>query len=590
PNEWDYEKDYIARNIEFTRIAYGLDEVKAQAWPGDGALTAETLAAHAGTTDNLQVWDPAPLQSMFNQKQRIRSYYAFNGVDVDRYEVDGALRPVMIAPRELGVDGLPEKNRVWTNLHLYYTHGYGLCMSFANRAVAGGLPDFLIRDIPPVSTRAPEVAEPRIYFGENTTGYALVDTDLDEFDYPGDPENFFNRYAGTGGLSVGGTLRRALLAWHTGDKDILFTEQFRDESRILLFRQVRARVAKLAPFLFFDEDPYPVLHEGRIVWILDGYTITRRFPYSEALGIANYWRNSVKATVDAYDGSVTFYRADAEDPILRVFERVFPALVRSIDDMPAGLRAHVRYPKDMFRVQTAVYHKYHVDDARVFYNGEDVWTFPRVTDGERTSYEDPRYPVMELPGAGTPEEFLLVRTFTVEGKDNMIAWLAGRCDGPNYGELHLYRLPKKRNTYGPNQAKGRFNQDPDVSEFNTLMGQRGSAVIQSNVSAVPIADGLIYLQSLFIEDPEVKIPELKQIVVGHGDRVAMRPTLEQALAALFDDVPPAEAVPALAQPGDDPNQRARDLYRQAQERMKSGDWTGFGEAFDALGEALKAGE
>ncbi|MBN2309754.1 MAG: UPF0182 family protein [Candidatus Hydrogenedentes bacterium] len=593
PNEWACEQDYLRRNIEFTRMAYGLDAVHVTPWPGDGELGPALLDAHPGTTGNLQLWDVDPLRDVYNQKQRIRSYYTFEDVDVDRYEIDGRSQPVMVAPRELALSDLPEKSRVWTNLHLCYTHGYGLCMSLANRAAPGGLPDFLIRDIPPVPRRGLRVAQPRIYYGEKTQSYALVDTRTEEFDYPGDPDNFFNRYDGAGGIPIGGLARRALLSWYVGNKEVLFTEQFTDASRILLFRQVRARAARLAPFVVFDEDPYPVLHDGRIVWILDGYTITRRFPYSEAFGIANYWRNSVKATVDAYDGTVHLYRTAQADPILAVFDTVFPDLFKPLDEMPAELRRHLRYPQDMFRVQTLIYHKYHVDDAQVFFNGEDVWTFPRLTEGEAVSYESPRFLVMELPGAGAGEEFVVTRSFTVEGKDNMIGWMAGRCDEPHYGELHLYRLPKQRNIYGPNQAKGRFNQDPEVSEFTTLMGQRGSAVIQSKVLAVPIGEGLLYVQSLFIEDPEVKIPELKQVVVGAGDRVAMAPTLDRALAELFGDEPVRALIDAAAserpeEAGAGPDeQQARDLYERARERLKAGDWAGFGEAFDALGRALK---
>jgi uncharacterized protein len=594
PNELEYEKEYVERSISFTRRAYGLDNVTVRPWPGDGALSAGVLASHPDTVDNLLIWDPEPLRDVYNQKQRMRSYYTFGDmdpqrgvnvpVDVDRYDVDGRLRPVMIAPRELAAPGLPEKSRVWTNLHLKYTHGYGLCMSFGNRAAGGGLPEFLIRDIPPVADPGFQVSQPRVYYGEQTRLYALTHTKLDEFDYPGDPENFSNRYAGEGGFPVGGRFRRALLSWHTGDKDLLFTEQFTEESRILMFRHVRQRAMKLAPFLSYDEDPYPVLHEGRIVWIVDGYTTTRRFPYSERLGMANYWRNSVKVTVDAYDGTVTFYRTDDADPILAVFDRLFPGLFRPLTDMPPGLRGHLRYPKDLFRVQTAVYRRYHVDDPQVFFLGEDVWTFPRVTSGEQVSWEDPRYLVMELPDGGGAAEFVVTRAFTVEGKDNMVGWLAGRCDGEHYGELVLLRLPKHRNIYGPSQAKGRFNQHPEVSQFTTLMGQLGSTVIQSKVLVVPIEQGLLYVQSLFVEDPEVKIPELKRIVVGHGDQVAMAPTIGEALSKLFGDVP--EGLAASFPDSAGAYERARDLYERAQERLREGDWAGFGAAFEELGRTL----
>jgi hypothetical protein len=608
PNEFERERPYIERNIASTRQAYGLDQVEERAWPGDGALDAGALARHPGTTENLLLWDPAPLLDIFKQKQRIRLYYTFSNVDLDRYRMDGKLRPMMVGTRELDLRQLPEKSLVWTNLHLQYTHGYGLCMSLGNEAEEGGIPEFMVRDIPPVTSPGLDVVQPRIYYGEQTFLYALAHTKLDEFDYPGDPDNYFNRYDGKGGVPIGGFFRRLLLTLYTGDKEILFTDQFTDQSSILLFRQVRQRVQKIAPFLNFDEDPYPVLLDGRVVWVLDAYTLTRRYPYSESVGIANYWRNSVKATVDAYDGTVTFYRFDAEDPILRVFERIFPDLFKPIEDMPEGLRAHLRYPQDLFRVQTALYRRYHMEDAQMFFNGEDMWTFPKGgtvaappprdaaaaqrEEGpfvqrapvETETFEPPRYLVLELPESGADEQFVLSRTFTVEGKDNMIAWMAAGCDPEHYGKLTVYRLPKQRNIYGPNQAKGRFNQDPDVSQFMTLMGQMGSRIVQSKVLAVPIEQGLIYLQSLYVEDPQIKIPELKQVIVGHGDRVAMAPTVEGALDELFGASILIETAPEIGQ--DTPIARAASLYREARQQLQAGNWAAFGQAFDALGQAL----
>lgn len=586
PNEFAREEEYLRRNIEFTRKAYGLDGVEYRAWAGDGTLTRETLDRREGTVDNLQLWDSGPLLSVYNQKQRIRGYYHFNDVDVDRYEIDGRTRPVMVSVRELASELLPEINQVWTNLHLQYTHGYGFCMSFGNRIEAEGLPEFLARNIPPETRHGIEASQPRVYFGELTRRYALVQTQMEEFDYPGDPENHFNRYDGGGGVPVGGPLRRALLSWYTGDTDILFTGQFTEASRILLHRQIQGRVMKIAPFLRLDEDPYPVTHEGGVVWVLDAYTHTGRFPYSEPLGRANYLRNSVKATVDAYDGTVRLYKADADDPMLAVYDRVFPGLFRPMDEMPATLRRHMRYPKDLFRVQTMILCRYHVDDPRVFFNGEDVWTFPVSAEDGAPTPEPPRYMVMELPGEEPGAEYVLARTFTVEGRDNMIAWMAAGCDGDRYGRLTLYTLPKRLNIYGPNQAKGRFNQDPEVSSFMTLMGQLGSEVLQSKVLVVPIDDGVLYLQSLYIEDPDVRIPELKQVVVGLGDAVAMAPTVAKALERLLGEA----SAPVTEAMGPEPREasEAQRLYREAMERMRAGDWARFGEAFEALGRALGA--
>ncbi len=596
PNEWEREAKYIERNMEFTRRAFGLEDVDVRAWTGDGIIQAEDLEEFAGTAENLKLWESYPLRDVLNQKQRIRTYYVFQDVDTDRYVIDGKLRPVMIGVRELAPEQLPESSQIWTNLHLQYTHGYGMSLSYGNKAAPGGLPEYLVRNIPPEPHPEFTVDQPRIYFGERTYLYALTNTRLPEFDYPGDPDNFYNVYSGEDGILVSGMLRRFLLSWYLGAKDILFTEQFTEESRIHLFRHIRQRVQKVAPFLSLDEDPYPVLHDGRIVWILDAYTMTRRYPYSEPVGGANYIRNSVKATVDAYDGTVILYRMDDEDPLLEIFDRLFPDLLQPIDAMPESLRAHIRYPRDLFRIQTVVYRRYHVTDPQVFFTGEDVWTFPRSTETGVDTPEDPRYIIMELPGSDFGPEFVVTRSFTVEGRDNMVGWMAGGSDGDNYGKLTLLRMPKRRNILGPNQAKGRFNQDPEVSSFRTLIGQLGSSVVPSKVLTIPIREGLLYLQSLYVEDPNIRIPELKQVLVGHGDRVAMAPTIGEALERLFDDdrepVLEMDADVMLEQfdlPAADMGE-ARRLYQTAQEQMRAGDWQGFGEAFERLGQLLGIGE
>jgi uncharacterized protein len=591
PNEWSREREYIARSIAFTRAAYGLDKVRVVPWEGDGAVDDEVLDAFSGTLANLPLWHRRPLRDVYNQKQRIRSYYGFSDADVDRYVIGGTLSPVMLSVRELAMGQIPEKSQVWTNLHMQYTHGYGLCLSLAHQIEPGGLPPFLVKDIPPVPHPELLITQPRVYYGERTYNYALTGTKVDEFDYPGDPDNFYNRYDGTGGIHLKSWGRRLLFSWFTGDKDILFTSQFTDETRILLFRDLRSRIGRLAPFLSVDEDPYPVIHEGRIVWIADTYTLSSRYPYSESIGGTNYLRNAVKATVDAYDGTVNLYVADESDPIIRAYRQAFPGLLKPLDEMPAGLRPHLRYPNDLFRIQTLINCRYHVEDPQVFFNGEDTWTFPRGTESDQNEPEQPRYVVMQLPDTpGTEPEFLLTRSFTVEKKDNMIAWMAARCDGPNYGELVEYRLPKSLNIYGPNQARGRFNQDPSISEFTTLMGQLGSTVITSKAQPVPLGGGLMYLQSLYIEDPEVRIPELKQVALAHNDRVVMHPTPEAALDALFHRVNALAATPqpdsGSPAPAESLSGTAAELYRQAREHLQAGDWTAFGKAFDALGNLL----
>ncbi len=589
PNEYERESLFIEHSINFTRMSYGLDTIQEIPWEGDRQLTHSIVSEQGGTLGNILLWDGVSMREVLQQKQRIRSYYDLSEVDVDRYEVDGTLRPVIVSVRELDASLLPEEARVWTNMRLQYTHGYGMCIAYANRSTENGLPEFLISNIPPQCHPEFFVAEPRIYFGERTAAYALVKTKLDEFDYPGDIDNFFTQYYADSGIPVSGFFSRLLLALYTGDKEIVFTKQLKDDSRILLYRHIRQRLLRIAPFLSFDDDPYPILSGGKIFWVVDGYTLTDRFPYAESIGRTNYLRNPVKAVVDAYDGSVTLYVIDESEPILKVWREAFPGIFKKSDEMPEDIRKHIRYPKDLFRVQTVVYRRYHVTDPQVFFNREDVWTFPRDSDASHDAFESPRYLVMELPDSGRGQEFILARSFTVEGKDNMIAWIAGGCDGDRYGKLTVYRMPKGRNIYGPVQMRGRFNQDPDVSAFNTLMGQIGSTVRNTAVLPIPIANSILYVQSLFVVDPDVRIPELKQVIVGQGDRVAMAPSLPLSLEKLFEShheitqsLPDGENDFENVTSWDD----ALALYREANQRVRAGDWSGFGEAFERLGRLL----
>lgn len=590
PNEFEREMPFIEHSIKMTRAAYALDNVREIIWQGDAVLNQDTLSRHAGTVDNLMLWDEQQMREVLQQKQRIRSYYDLSEVDTDRYEIEGRLRPVMIALRELQPDLLPETHRVWTNVHLQYTHGYALCLALANQATQNGSPEFVLANLPPNYHPDIPLHQPRIYFGEATRHYVVVNTRIKEFDYPGDEQNFFYEYEGNTGIPIAGFMRRFLLALYTGDKELFLTKQFTEHSRILLYRQIRERLLKLAPFLSFDDDPYPVVCNGRIFWVVDAYTTSGTFPYSESVGRTNYLRNSVKAVIDAYDGSVQFYQTDEKEPLLKVYATAFPELFKDLEDMPSELRQHIRYPKDLFRVQSVVFRRYHVVDPQVFFNGEDTWAFPRFADSSGETYDSPRFVVMELPGSDHAEQFVLTHTFTVEGKDNMIAWMTGGCDGEEYGHLTVYRLPKGRNIYGPAQMRGRFNQDPEVSSFTTLMGQVGSTVVSTAVLPVPVEDGLLYIQSLFIVDPQVKIPELKQVILGHGDKVSVGATVTATLERLFDT--------RLGVASDTWNigplrnrekswSDAETLYDLARQRLKEGDWAGFGKAFDDLGELLK---
>ncbi len=595
PNELVAETPYIERNIRSTRHAYGLDRVEAQEFPVNEVLTAEDLQKNDATVKNIRLWNYMPLLSTYAQLQQIRTYYEFVDVDNDRYKINGNYRQVMLSARELSHEQLP--SRIWINEHLVYTHGYGVVYSPVNQISKEGLPEFFVKDIPPVSHGFHKVTRPEIYFGELANDYVFVKTLAQELDYPAGDQNIYTTYEGEGGVPLRSFWRKLLYSARFATLRISLSNDITPESRILYYRKIQDRVRKLASFIEFDEDPYLVVTpEGRLFWIVDGYTSSDRYPYSEPTeGIGNYIRNSVKTVVDAYNGTVDFYIADADDPVVKAYSAGFPGLFKPMEAMPEALRAHVRYPQDLFKVQARMYATYHMRDPQVFYNKEDLLSIPHRNVDEQELEMEPYYTIMRLPGEDE-EEFVLLLPFTPNNRDNMRAWLAARSDGTHYGKLLALNFPKAKLVYGPKQVDARIDQDAFISQQLSLWGQRGSEVIRGSLLAIPIQDSLLYVQSLYLAAEQGSLPELKRVVAVFGNRIAMRENLEDALNELFGDAAesPATASPsvrtaaATETAGGSPAAQAMEHYQRSMERLRAGDWAGFGDALRQLEQSLQA--
>ncbi len=528
PNELVKETEYIRHTITGTRVGYGLDTIENNALEGNDNLSAQSILDNSLTIENIRLWDQAPLLDTLGQIQEIRTYYQFNSVDNDRYFIDGNYRQTLLSPRELLSSSLP--NRTWINEHLTFTHGYGVSLSPVNQITPEGLPVLFVKDIPPKSSVNIQVSQPEIYFGELSNDHVFVNTGTKEFDYPEGEKNVYKNYEGSGGILVDSFINKILLAARFKTLKILFSQDIENDSRVLMYRNITDRVSRIAPFLQLDRDPYLVISDaGRLVWIYDAYTVSDAFPYSQNLpGFGNYVRNSVKITVDAYEGTVLFYISDPKDLIIQSYRNIFPELFKDLKEMPEDLRKHIRYPSDLFAIQTFIHATYHMTSPQVFYNKEDQWEIP-VIDGETMR---PYYTIMKLPGKDH-EEYILMLPFTPAGKSNLSAWMVARSDGEDYGKLELYTFPKQKLVYGPSQIVARINQNAEVSRQISLWDQRGSKVIQGNLLVIPIEESLIYVRPLYLKADAGKIPELKRVIVGYEDRVAMERTLEEALQKIF---------------------------------------------------------
>ena len=585
PNELELERPYIQRNIALTQQAYNLHQITAKPFPAEQDLTLKTIESNKATIDNIRLWDWQPLMDAYIQLQEIRTYYKFHDVDIDRYWLDGAYQSVMLSARELKSSLLPPNAQTWVNTRVLFTHGNGVVMGPVTRKTADGLPVFYLRDIPPVSTGGPEIREPRIYYGEETNSYVIVRGSTPEFDYPKGKDNIYAAYDGTGGIPIGGIFRKNLFAWHFGDINLLLSSYITDDSRIMIRRDIQEQVRTITPFLRLDHDPYLVISGGKLYWIQDAYTTSDYFPYAQPvqkLGL-NYIRNSVKIVIDAYNGTVDFYLIDAADPIARTYQRIFPDLFKPFAAMPPDLQTHIRYPEDLFRIQAQIFQAYHMEAADVFYNREDLWQSPREPTDGGTTLMAPYYIVMRLPGEAQAEFFLML-PMVPSRRDNMIAWLAARCDPPDYGKLIVYEFPKDKLVYGPFQIEALINQNTEISQQLTLWNQMGSRVIRGNLLVIPIENSILYVSPLYLRAAEGQLPELKRVIAAYADRVVMKETLAEALSALFESgtAPSASMRAPPAAPSAEQAREALDHFHQAIERLKSGDWAGFGAQLDAM--------
>ena len=604
PSELALETPYIERNIALTRQAYNLQQIEVKLFPVEEGLSFASLEANRPTIDNIRLWDVQPLMDTYAQLQEIRTYYKFLDIDIDRYRLGGAYQQVMLSARELEPALLPPNAQTWVNLHLLFTHGNGVVMSPVTQKSTEGLPSFYLQDIPPVANGGPAIREPRLYFGQGSERYAIVKGTTPEFDYPKGKDNVYASYDGADGVSIGDPAWRSLFSWYYSDPNILLSGYITNDSRIVFHRNIQDRVRTIAPVLRLDHDPYIVVSGGRLFWMQDAYTTSEWVPYAQpqSAGSFNYIRNSVKAVIDAYNGTVDLYVSDPGDPLIQTYQRIFPGLFKPLAAMPPDLQQHIRYPEDLFLVQAQLYRAYHMDTPEVFYNREDLWQFPRQLAGIGDSAASigplgvggrdvprmaPYYMIIRLPGEARAE-FVLMLPMVPSQRDNMIAWLAARCDPPDYGKVVIYEFPKDKQVYGPFQIEARIQQNTEISQQISLWNQMGSRVIRGHLQVVPIENSILYVSPLYLRAATGQLPELKRVIAAYGDRVVMEETLGAALAALFKDTGVSAARPAdagAARVAGPPDARAREAlahYDRALERLKAGDWSGFGAELDAL--------
>lgn len=535
PSELARETPYLANNIELTRQAYGLTHLQSRSHPALGELNPQIADENEGTIQNVRLWDEGPLLQIYNQIQFFRLYYDFTAVHTDRYKPDGRLRQVMLATRELAAEKLPAEAQRWVNRHLQFTHGYGLAMSPVTEVEADGRPTFMVQDLPPVG-KIP-LKHPEIYYGLKSLDYMITRSGMQEFNYPGPEGPVYTHYEGEGGVVLSSFFRRLIYAWQFMDINILISGEIKPDSLIQYRRTVLERFSAVTPFLMRDQEAYSVVADGRLFWIQDAYTVTDRFPYSTPFQRSfNYMRNSVKAVVDAYHGKLDYYVFDTADPLIRTYQGIFPGLFKSSDELPGFLQEHVRYPLDLFSVQTEMLLQYHMEDPVVFYNKEDQWDIPVQTSFGETQPLEPYYLVARLPGE-EKEEFILIQPFTPVNRHNLVGWMAARNDGEAYGELVLFRFPTGRHVDGPNQLEARIDNDAVISEQFTLWGQVGSEVSRGILLVIPLGDHLMYAEPVFLKPETLDFPELRRIILADARQIAMHRTLDESVLALVGELP-----------------------------------------------------
>ncbi|TDX51678.1 UPF0182 family protein [Orenia marismortui] len=610
PNEIAKEAPYIKYNIKFTTNAYNLEDIKEEDFNVKEDLKYEDILANEATIDNIRLWDSRPLKTSYGQLQGLKSYYNFNDIDIDRYNLDGKIYQVMLGAREINQRLLP--NQTWVNKRLNYTHGFGLAMSPVNGVTEGGVPEFLIKDIPPKSQKL-EVKEPRVYYGELTDQYVIANTRTQEFDYPaGDTNNYIN-YQGNGGVKLNSPIKRLAFAVKYGTLKLLLNNDITEESRLMFDRNIKKRVRKIAPFLKYDSDPYLVVSQnGRLYWIQDAYTISNRYPYSEPLSNLknnyseqlsrlgyniNYIRNSVKVVIDAYNGKVKFYISDQNDPIIETYNKIFPGLFNKLEKMPEDLNNHIRYPQDLFKVQAAIYNKYHMKDPKVFYNKEDLWELPQENYAGTPIAMEPYYTIIKLPNE-EQEDFLLMLPFTPIKKNNMISWLAAKSNQTDYGKLILYKFPKRKLVYGPMQIEARIDQNSEISKQLSLWNQRGSRVIRGNLLTIPIKNSILYVEPIYLQAEQSQLPELKKVVVSYGEKVIMENNLDLALRKLFNIKDKSDREDLEINREENYKDTGIDLtvqqlveditrlYKKSKKELQAGNWSEYGKLIEKLEEKL----
>jgi len=595
-NQMGLEQPYIANNINFTRKAFNIDKVEQKQFEVKDNLTINDINKNMDTINNININSFQPALEFYNQVQVIRYYYGFNDIDIDRYNINGKYNQVFVAAREINLQSLEGNASTWQNRHLIYTHGYGAVMSKVNSVTSEGQPDFVIKDIPPDNNSNIKLDNPRIYFGEKTNDYAIVDTTRSEFDYPKGGDNQWNNYDGTAGINMN-LGNRLLFAINEKNFNFLLSRDINSNSKILINRNIMDRVQKIAPFLTYDSDPYVVISSGKLYWIIDAYTTSDRFPYSQPVNNINYIRNSVKVVVDAVNGTTDFYIVDKSDPIANSYSKMFPSLFKDVNTLSQDLRDHFRYPEDLFNIQSNVLGKYHVTDPTVFYNGEDIWEVAgnQKKVGEEKKLNEGSYIIMRLPEENKGEEMVLLDYFNMRNKDNMVGLYGVRMDKDNYGKMVIYKFPPQRTIYSPYLFKQKLNQDPAISQVISLWNKEGSEVIYGDTMIIPINNSLLYVEPIYIRATgKNSIPEMKRLVVGYGDKLILSESIDKALQQIFNlNTPEAPVSPKVAAtvPAVDTNMKekikaAKDNFDKALEAQKNGDWTKYGEYIKGLQDIL----
>lgn len=597
-NQISLEKPYIVNNINYTRKAFNVDKVEEKEFQVKDNLNVDDIKNNMDTINNIKINSFKPALEFYNQVQVIRYYYGFNDIDIDRYNINGKYNQVYVAAREINFQSLEGNANTWQNRHLIYTHGYGAVMSKVNSVTSEGQPDFVIKDIPPENSTNIKLDNPRIYFGEKTDDYAIVDTNTSEFDYPKGGDNQWNKYDGKAGIQMN-ILNRILFAINEKNVNFLLSRDINSNSKILINRNIMDRVQKIAPFLNYDPDPYTVISNGKLYWIIDAYTTSDRYPYSQPVNNVNYIRNSVKIVVDAVNGDTNFYIVDKSDPIVNSYSKIFPSLFKDVNTLSQDLRDHFRYPAQIFNIQCNVLGKYHVTDPGVFYNGEDVWELASTQKkvGEEKQASEGSYVFMKLPGENNGEEMVLLDYFNMRNKDNMVALYGARMDKDNYGKMVLYKFPPQKTIYSPYLFKQKLNQDPDISKVISLWNKEGSEVIYGDTMIVPINNSLLYVEPIYIRATgKNSIPEMKRLVVGFGDKIILAESIDAALEQIFNYTvaqpqaqtkPGTPSAPAVVDPNiKDKIKNAKDAFDKALEAQKSGDWAKYGEYIKNLQDIL----